>query len=577
MAGGFGLFDLGVGLWGANGAAEPATRTPTDAPTGNGLWLLDLVIGGRTLRYATKRTTVLDRFGVGYLYQAGLQDFEIALDGLEEQQAVSVLDFGVDWPALAAAGHALELARATLRRLEPGQLLESARIVLIGQTDEPEYGDPETPALLTVGVFANLGTDRTWPAPSERVDQTTWAYSADLSATTYDQGTEGAIYATIFGFPGEGDTTTTEPIATVPAILVDWDQGALYTRRLLIARGELACVGGVVRVVDEDDEASGFGYAVEDENVVVDTDLLGQTVTLVEIPPGAGVQGILGHKYYVGLSRDTGRGGGSSVPGIGSPLSTLADVALFCGRNSGRIFDERAQEIERVYLDNYRIDGVLNNEVQLVPWFESEIMPLFPIARTRSSQGMYWRFVNWWAQPADAREIIDTSKGEWRRVTSIRSPTDSVRNYFTIDFQLRDDRPGARRILTALSEQVLPWWYNPDMISDVRIAGTSALGASQTLYGLREAEPISSAYLWKETTASRSLHYRAVRDSFARRPVSYQGPARTIAHLRPWDPVIVNDAQVSLSNAVGLVRAVRLSSDRLAQVDLEILDPRRLG
>ena len=185
--------------------------------------------------------------------------------------------------------------------------------------------------------------------------------------------------------------------------------------------------------------------------------------------------------------------------------------------------------------------------------------------------------MNWWAQEQDARAIIDTNKDEWRRVTSIRTPTDAVRNYFTIDFQLRGDRPGARRILTDLSEQVLPWWYNPDTISDVRIAGTPALGASQTQYGIREAEPIASPFLWKESTASRILEYLAVRDSFPRRPVSYQGPSRLIAKLRAWDPVVVTDAGISLSGAVGLVRAVRLSSDRLATVDLEILDKRRFG
>ncbi len=536
-------------------------------------WLLDLQVGGQVLRYATRAVEVLDHRGVSRLYRAGLVDLGLTLDGLEEGTGLAVVDREVSWPELAAQGEALERARAELRHWTEGETIEEARLALVGGVEEPEYGDPDAPERLSLTLRVDDGLDRSWPSPSERVDTSTWARNP--SGTTYDEGIEGAVYPTIFGYPGAGDTPTTTPRCCIPAPLVDWNNGALYTKRLLLARGRLDCVGGVILVADVDDPTVGVAY--EDQSVIVDTDQLGQAVTLAEVPAGAGVQGDLGHAHYVGYSSDTGRGGGSPRHDGQGVMATLADVALFCLRGSGRVVDLQAQEAEREHLEVYSIDGALTEEVQLVPWFESTLMPLFPLVRARTSTGMYWRRVNYGATITDALTHLDADRGEVRRASSIRSPRGSVYNHFTISYRLVGSRPGARRTLTAEAEQVLPWWLTPDLISDARIAGSPACSRSQSAYGPRPAPAISTAYVWKTATASGILAQRALRDTFPRRAVSYTGPTSELRHLRAGDVVAVTDSEAGFARAVALVAAVALSASRQALVALEVLDPRRLG
>lgn len=543
------------------------------APT----WLLEVTVGGAVLRYATRRVEVTDARGRVLLYRAGLADFDLLIDGAEESQGFEILDPMVDW-ALIATRENTERAPVVLRFWEVGEQLEDAAVVLRGLVTEPEYGDPESPNTF-VGTIqtGTAGVDRSWPAVAERVDTSTW--ERDPSGTTYDEGIEGAVYPTVFGYPGEGDVPTTTPRCCVPAPLVDWNNGAIYVRRLLLGRGKLNAVGGVIFVCDVDDEMSGMGIAYEDQAVITDTDDLGQTVTLAEVPPGAGVQGELGHAYYVGYSSIAGRGGGSlRTDSITQPMRTLADVARFCLQNSGRAVDLEAQDGERSRLENYRIDGYINEELQLIPWFEGNLMPMFPIERAMTQTGMYWRFVNWWATERDAVAHLDADKGQVRRASSIRVYDDQVVNYFTIEFQFSQGTAGARRMLSGEGGKPLPWFQRPGGTPlDDRVLPSPALVLSQSIYGVREAPVHSTEFLWSETTAAAVLHYWAVRDSFPRRPVLYEGRARQLRELRRGDIVTVTDSRVHLSRAVARVDGVRLRSSESATAELSLLDPKRLG
>jgi hypothetical protein len=537
-------------------------------------WLLDLQVGGQVLRYATKGLEVLDSRGRRYRYHAGLSDFELELDGMQEQQGLAVLDRRVDWALLASRGENLDRATAVLRHWLEGDLLEEAMVVLQGELTDPEYADPKSPDTFVATLKVAAETDRTWPSPQAAVNTSTWERGA--TGNTYDEGIEGAVYPTIFGHPGEGDEVVDPPVPALPALLVHWNQSAVEGTKLLIGYGRLDCVGGQVYVRDRtaDDD---IGYNQEWLDVIEETDGLGQVVTLVDVADGAGVYGFAGHEYFFGMSRSPGKGGGNTIPGGSAPMRTLADMQIFCLRNSGRAVDLEAQEGERVYFDSYSLDGMLNEEVQLVPWFEAEILPLFPAVRARTARGIYWKYVNWWATATEAVAHLDADARRVTRSSSVRVPEGQVYNWFQVEFQLNQGATGARRTLTDQAEEVLPWWENPDLLADDRIIGSPALAASQALYGIRQAETVRSDYIWKESTAISVLQYLAVRDSFPRRFVSYEGSASELRHLTHGDIVTVTDSRARFDRAVAMVDSVRLSGDRLCTVALSVLDKRRLG
>lgn len=550
--------------------------TPTDAPLGSATWLLDLQVGGRVLRYATREVVVTDVRGREYLYRSGLADFEMMLDGEQEAQGFLVSDRGIDWPQIVADGENLDRATAILRHWEPGELLEGAMVVLSGEVTEPEYADPLAPDVFVGTIQAGIEVDRLYPSEQMEVSAATWP--RDIAVQTYDESIDGAYYPTIFGYPGEGDTATTTPTPCVPGLLVNWQPGALASSYLLIGWGELDVAGGNVYVRDitgPDDPA--VGWEQEMLATTTDTDDLGQKVTLVTVPTGAGVNGDLGHEYYVGFSRTTGWGGGTTIPGGSRPIQTLQDVALFVQRYSGRTVDIQAQEAEAPHFEGYRIDGYLNDRLTLLPWFESQILPLFPMVRARTQKGLHWRFVNWWASEKDAKTHLDADKGQVVRASALKTTLDQVRNRFSIGFQYAAGKVGARRTLTNEAEAVVPWWESPLLLADDRIVGSPTLARSQSLYGLREEAMIEAQFVWSQTTAAAILHYRAVRDAFPRRTVMYEGRADELRWLQKGDVVTVTDSGAALSRAVALVDSVRLSSSRRVAVSLSLLDPRRLS
>ncbi len=561
------------GILGSSLLSDETPRTVAHAEVGTGTWLLDLDVAGQVLRYSTRDVVVSDTRGIRYVYRSGLGAFSMSLDGLQESQGLAVTDRGVDWALLARRGANLGRARGVLRYWEPGDLLEGAMVVLAGDLADPEYGDPDQPARLTGTLRAGAARDRIYPPEQAAITTSTWSRSP-APGSTYDDVGEGMPYPTVFGYPGEDDEVVDPPVPVVPGVLVEQDPAALAPDALLLGYGALDCVGGEVFV--RHIEATDSGWAEEWCEVVARTDLLGQTVTVAVLEEGAGAYGSLGHTYYVGYSRASGKGGGSLRPDRTGPIETLTDVALFVLRNSGREVDLQAQEAERGRLDRYRIDGMLSERVELVPWFEGEILPMFPITRARTQRGIYWRFLNWWAGKTDAVMILDADRREVQRASSIREPEGAILNHFTIDYQLGGYGGAARRTLTAEYGRPLPWFEHPDLLPDARVIGSPILARSQSVYGVREADPVVTEWVWKSTTAAQILQHLAVRDAFPRRPVSYTGDARRLRCLSRGDIVLVTDSAVHLDEAVAMVASVELGTGRLATVSLELLDPRRL-
>jgi len=494
-----------------------------------------------------------------------------------------------------------------LRWWREDDLFERARTVLSGVLRDPEIGDPTAMGQLVGTIAAVTGTSAYW-AQQAQVGLATWIYEPTGDAI-YDDTIEGAVYPIVFGYPGYHESANpnegTGPavgfllIPAVPALLVRFDgTTGLGGSALLVAMGPteasrnfLRTGHGTVRVYCPDiDGGSYFGFAYEALNVRERSDLLGQSLSFVEfgvdtIPDPHPIQPILGAHYYTAwgppeFDGTDHAGGGTIVPGpsagagrAGSstaaptPLRALTDVAVFVLRNSGRVVDLRAQEAERDRLDSYAIDGFVNSNVQWVPWFEQNLGKLFPIVRRTGPRGIYYAHVNWWAAATDAVAVLVAVFNGVQRASALKASSfASIRNRFTLDYA-RNALNGAytARMILGPEGGVL----DPTLELDGRVVGSPRCAASVATYGLAEADPVQSPFVWSDQQAVGILEYWARRDADLHWFASYTGP--DFGDLRTGQVVTITDDEVGLDRAVAIVNGITLSGGRTQMLNLEIL------
>lgn len=539
-----------------------------------GQWLLDLSVGGVVYRYSTSAVDVRTASGRVLHYLAGLADFELRLDGLEEEQGLEVTDRRQSWALLAARGDGLDRQPAVLRYWESPDEIERARTVIDGIVDTPEYGEPDSPGRL-VFTLAVPDADRLFPDPQAVVDTTTFTNTTDVQVI--DDQVVGAVYPYIFGYPGHREGSSDPDIfPAVPAHLVEYDgTTGVGGSRLLIGAGTLDCDGSPVTLWDSDETAGAIlDFANQTETCKQGTDLLGRTYSYLEFTALNPIDPVIGHHYYT--SYNPTDGGGLLLPDRSGPIRSLVDVAIWVLRNSGRQVDLQAQETQRDLLDRFSIDGFLNQRVALVPWFEQQLQTLFPIVRVRGPKGIYYRHVDWSATRTAARANLSADVGDVRRARPIRTVKDALANQFTLEYA-RSPQTGAcysRRTLgpldglNALTSTDPSTSHAPNL--DERIIGAPLCARSAAKYGAIERDVVQTAFLWSDLTAVQVLQHWASLDCFPRRFVDYTGPE--LGAFVRGDIVTITDSEVGLARSVALVDSVTLSGRRLQTVGLEILD-----
>lgn len=548
-------------------------------------WLLELTVGGAVHRYATREVTVTDAAGRSYLYRAGLVDFSMAFDGLVEEQAVEVFDRSVNWAQLVARGGGIDGLPATLRHWTRGDVLERAQVVLDGFVEEPEYGFPRAAHRLVLTVRESRG--RLYPDPLASVGLQTFEYTP--GSVLFDEAISGAVYPTVFGYPGTNETVTSiigseGAIPATPALLVYYTgTTGPGNSHLMVSIGKTDCgeQGGQARIFDADtlNTVSGIDViASELSDVQIAADLAGRTYSMVEFDtaspgPPPDPNPFAGHRYFMGWLQS--EGGGTLRPDRAGPIRSLTDVAIWALRNSGRRVDLRAQEAERDRLDRFAVDGFVSERIDTLAWFESQMAALFPVVRARTSRGIYWRFVDWWARSTDALLHLRTDTGEVRRVTSLRTDREQLANLFTIRYakNLVTGNYFASRSLSGQAGQYPPGQIVGGFLTNETVLGSRICEASQSQFGVIEADPIETSFVWSDAVASLILHHIARRDAFPRRFVSYTVPASDALALTTGDVVTIADEEVGLDGEVALVDRVEIGTGRLYRLDLEILDP----
>lgn len=405
--------------------------------------------------------------------------------------------FGVLWPRITdSVGAEISPAQAALTIEDlhgaPATLELDGELQLVGTVERPRFGsigavvefsvrefDPEPnedfpPAgeistRRAENVVTTAGEAFNIPSTRNPVLEPVYNYVSNTTVTigTIAERAEGMVYPVILGAPGGADSI---PAYELPVV----DNTALS--ETVLAAGHTKGGATFVRVYAET-SAGIFYYTGENATLTNSVDNNGKTICTGDMTTFSQIDETNGSQAYYGSWAV-------------APLTQYADevVELLGGACTRRIDWERMRSAYDV-LRTYRIDGVIQEQVDPWEWLEDELWAILPGSVVVGPRGAYW--VPWMPDaPAvgkltAGREGVSLVDGG-----SLQYADTPVYNEIRIEYAGDAYRRGYRK-------------------AAVQDASTNAYSAiSYARYG-RRVETITSDYLYDDATASRLALARA--------------------------------------------------------------------
>ena len=542
-----------------------------------GIWLLDYHVGGRVFRYATERCSVTDAAGTTYLYDEGLSDLELGMVRTLGERRIGIeVNSPEDWAIHIARGTGLDQRRAVLRYWRSGTVLERADVVAVGLTEGVAVSDGGE--ALSFEIVDDLAARAlTLPPPSAVVGDDTWP--SGRAGYELPDDSVGKLYPVLIGYPGDhpkrgASVDLAEP--AFPAALVEEQTVGDSAERWLVAHGRIEAAQASLWL----DEGSGLESS--DQATAVTTDLLGQTLTYVEV----GNLAPTSTEVWAGLRKASGWGGGILSPYTGDVLRGAGEVARYILDYFAPTvtLDKGRMAAAQAWLDRFQVDGVILGE-NAVTWLDERVLRHLPVMGVDGPRGFYLAPMRWDAQARHAVAHLDADTGRVDLDGEIGTWDEPVFNHFVLDYRPR--RMGAeyasRRTLTSIDGDLtaaittganlppfttsLPWIATTER--DYRVWGSVLCRGSQARHGVRQMDTIQHMACWDDHTAALILHYLAARYAVPKRQARYVGGAE-LDGLLPGDVVTVTDTANYLSSAVALVVERTVSAADVA-LDLVLL------
>ena len=516
-------------------------------------WLLHLELGGQTYRLAQRPLSgPLGLNGETVQYQGailGTIEWEETADLLSPAPRSRSLSLTVNPFGLPVADLAAQVgsARATLFRWIEGT--DRSVPYLTGLVLKPKHRLADQPISFTIET--DPWQDAGDLADSDaRVSLDTWSNPAEK--------VRGERYPIPIGYPG---TRPSGSVPASPAFAVD------ATSRYLLIADRPIHAGQVTVYGAHDDSAVA-------RSVTTTQDLLGRTVSVVQLPSsGTGAYDADG-EWWVGFSDASGFGGGIINRRTGNPLRGASEVMAWALRRSTLPVDFSALIADTDPLNAYRIDtSIRAGQTEVVSpwgWVQAQVLSLCPASAVLRPGGLSvlpWRIGitradvvaeatdqvdRWelseqpvsyssWLQCAGRIEISfarDQMRGEWDGVHTLSSSSKARFPGNREHYQLRVGS-------TRFGNQLPPVTEDLDVVYDAATAG-------------RFGE-------WKAATLA--LPYRRL--SFKAAP--------EWGWLRPTDPLYVDAPRVGVSQIVH-VETIRYLRDGSHLITVVAFDhPRRDG
>lgn len=539
-----------------------------------GVWLLELDLGGKVERFATRVSVVQDETGDSIRFRAGLADMAIDLSDVESI-AVQVDDKQTDWMLHIARGGQLHHRLARIYYWHEGQTLPQALLVIEGRTADIEAANPDAPSRL---VFSVNGTSydqsRLFPDAQAKVDGVTWS---NVPPRIIDDTTQGVSYPWVIGFPGGGDSNTGTPAAAAPALMVEYNgTSGGPTGPQLVIGGEEWQATQVHLWAPTQTRSNGSDVRHADSDTFVSQDLLSRTVTMTDFPNSGSGRPLpeLGSEFWVGYRSDWG-GGLPNFDRTGT-LRGLGEVIEWALETAEVEYDRRRvrAQADRLNLE-FQIDTVISERIDLVDWLASQMASVFPIRELRSGRGLWYKLINWFATADDAVARLNVDDGKITRAAPYRIDQGRVANLFSIAYapvEMKD--PSRIRVLSSESDRLPGRGF---LSPDTRVIGSTLLRRSQEIMargsgrrrdGVIEAPLVQFNHTWSDSTAVNMARWWAQERALPLVRTSMLGA--DLEHIEPLDVVLLQDGASHIHDRVCLVDDVIIGG-RLVQLDLTLL------
>lgn len=541
-------------------------------------WLLEVVIGGRTYRWADVALTVtrLDGTVLDFAGYGSLADLEVQIG---EGPVNVALDLpgqtpdGLDWCDVVQTGVDLAAGSAQLARWTEATAYEQRRQVVVGRVCNPEYGTAEEPLSISI-ERAPWDETATVPPASQKFSERTWPITSP--GPVVDPAVYGVCYPWVFGYPGrEGNglifgTLSFETPAT-PAYIGEtaFGTGTGWRSNKLVIAGH-AVKATSVRITDV---SGGYGRIDPSTDLVAETlpvlstkDLLGQTVAYIDLNAATVIAARPGNEYWTSWYSTTG-GGHEDATGQGV-MRGAGDIIEYLLGYAGVPVDHGRMAAAKARLNSLLLDVAITEPTRPQDWIESEIGDLVPLLRRESAEGLWYELANYEPSERDVRAHLVSQTNVLNDAAGVPCTRDTrlkysdparVENELTIRYCPRHGGEFCRTVTYSGKAA-------PVVASGER--GSWLLGVSATRYGSRP----------------RTIEARAIADAASANRVgvlraeAYALPFRTVGVTvdgdfegAPNDIVQFSDVELGIARVLARVASttLRLTGDSFA---LELLD-----
>jgi hypothetical protein len=532
-------------------------------------WLLELDLGGRVFRFASRDVTVTRADGSTVAFHGGLTGLSVSRSASSIAVTVASSERVADWARLEAQGVDIASGRATLWRWFEDQNLNDAELVRTGRVDRPEYGPLPEPLTFSIAEI-DWGDQTIVPSAEMVIDESTWDPAAPYEV---EESALGAAYPIPIGYPGwqrliGGVLLSHQPAS--PAYLVEYNEGTAFwfASKALIAGVTLDAETCILYDLSDD--------IYEQRQVKYTTDLRGRRVAYVDFQGTSVLRPYSGHAYAVAFLDHTGYGGGVKWRGevlrrVGDVLVYLLTENLFATdkRVKARI-DVGAQEAQRTYFNRWTIDCVIAEGADVLAWIRAHLMTILPMKEVQGPGGLYFAAWRYDATPADVVMTIDLDRGA-ELVGRVRD-VGTVYNEFTLKY--RKNATGdyiAQRVLTAEADA-----------DDTTLRGSYLCRISQEREAARtgvagvRAKTATSDVIWDHATAALTLDVWAQRDAVPGLNGTIRGGLE-LEVLRRGDIVAINSDAMYWSDRLGIVEDITSDNSGVVLLDVLVLaDPLRV-
>ena len=521
-------------------------------------YVVRLDVGSRRLYFSHEALDILANDGTVIRVAAGLVADIDATRALQIQNtavplrsvSMAVITQAEDWAAIVANGWDLAASVAELSEWIPGLAWDDRRVIVSGYTDAPTYGARGEPLAFTLKNHP-MQDRGAIPESTAVVDAVTWPDFASRAL--------GRTYPTVIGKPGTLARFKTAGLPTEdrypgsPALMVDGLNGIL-----LVAGHEVEAT--TVQIADVTNAPTTWTtYSITHR-----LDGRGRKVATVTLSPVP-----LGSAEYAACWGYSGAGGGLHNRDKTAAMRSAGEVLEYLFARSTLQVDRGRTAAAVEQLRGYLVDCYIDEQVNVWEWIAGNLLPILPISIRYGPNGLYpvvWRSVIEDEQGA-VLQHLNANNGDCVRVGVVQTSstlhgdlTNTIRIAYGVDAHSGEHRGGY--LLHG----------DPNTTTNGPTSSSSRITrVSVARYGEIPTE-LQTAVVWDPPTAAAVAYARALSSALAVRTVTYLAP-QAFGWLEEGSGVQVTDAELSLSQAFGLVSEIEGLTDGSVRLQITLLDP----